>query len=74
MVVLVGSFRVPGASSNGTLLHVFFVLVMEAFSHIVGKASLAGLLFGLSVGCLVRDLLVFHLLFADDTLVLCKAD
>lgn len=48
-----------------------FVLVLEGFSHMVGKAFLTGLLPGFSVGCLGRgSLTVSHLLFANATLVL----
>lgn len=50
-----------------------FVIVMEAFSCMVGKILLAGLLFELSVDCLSRGLLaVSSLLFANNTPVFCE--
>lgn len=48
-----------------------FVLVMDAFSRMVGRAFFVGLLFGFSVGCPSRGLLgVSYLLFANDTCVM----
>jgi hypothetical protein len=52
-----------------------FVLVMEAFSRMIGAIYSRGLISGFYVGS--RDhgqVEVFHLLFAGDTLVFCGAD
>uniref|UniRef100_A0A2N9IS02 Reverse transcriptase zinc-binding domain-containing protein n=1 Tax=Fagus sylvatica TaxID=28930 RepID=A0A2N9IS02_FAGSY len=52
-----------------------FIIVMEAFSHLIVKATGAGMLTSFSVGSIDGDPLeVSHLLFADDTLIFCEAD
>ena len=52
-----------------------FVLVMEALSRMLDKAVLEGRMSGFGVGSLEgRSMEVSHLLFADDTLIFCKAD
>jgi hypothetical protein len=52
-----------------------FVIVMEAFSRLIDKATGVELLFGFSVGNLnSAPLEVSHLLFVDDTLIFCEAD
>jgi len=47
-------------------------MVMEALSRMMTTTVDWGLLSGFSVG--LRKLLVFHLLFADDTLIFCEAN
>lgn len=52
-----------------------FVILMEAFSRLADRASLAGLLSGFSVGWLGGEsLFVPHLLFADNTLLFCETN
>ena len=52
-----------------------FVLVMEAFSRMIGAITSRGLISGLLVGSSEQtQVVVSHLLFADDTLVFCGAD
>jgi hypothetical protein len=51
-----------------------FVLVMEAFSRMLGAFSSRGLISGFSVGSSESDwVTVSYLLFADDTLIFCGA-
>ena len=47
---------------------------MNAFSKILDKAVRDGLMSGIRVGPIGNSLQVTHLLFADDTLVLCDVD
>ena len=52
-----------------------FVLVMEAIGRMLDKAVHEGRLSGFHVGDSARrSLVIFHLLFADDTLVFCDAN
>jgi hypothetical protein len=52
-----------------------FVLVMEAFSRIISAIYSRGLISGFFVGTRDNDRVeVYHLLFANDTLVFCGAD
>ena len=52
-----------------------FVLVMEAFSKMLGALSSRGLISGSLVGSSEQDrVIVSHLLFADDTLIFCGAN
>ena len=52
-----------------------FVLVMEALGRMLDKVVLEGRMSGFGVGNLEgRFMAVSHLLFADDTLIFCKAD
>jgi hypothetical protein len=52
-----------------------FVLVMEAFSKMIGAITSRGLISGFSVGSIeLNRVVVSHLLFADDTLVFCGAN
>jgi hypothetical protein len=49
-----------------------FVLVMEAFSRMLGAFTSRGLITGFSVGSSEQAWVnVSHLLFADDTLIFC---
>ena len=47
---------------------------MNAFSKILDKAVRDGLMSGIRVGPIGNSLQVTHLLFADDTMVLCDVD
>jgi hypothetical protein len=64
-----------GIRQGDPLSPMLFVIVMEAFSRLIDKATNAGMLSGFSVGNLDRaPMVVSHLLFADDTLIFCEAD
>jgi hypothetical protein len=64
-----------GIRQGDSLSPMLFVIVMEAFSRLIDKATGAGMLSSFSVGRLDFDpLVVSHLLFADDTLIFCEAD
>jgi hypothetical protein len=68
-----GSSR--GVRQGDPLSPFLFVLVMEAFSRMIGAIYSRGLISGFSVGARIQDRMeVSHLLFADDTLVFCGAD
>jgi hypothetical protein len=63
-----------GIRQGDTLSPLLFVLVMEALSRMVNATIKQGLLTGFSMGGRVfSDLVVFHSLFFDDTLILCEA-
>ena len=67
-----GSTR--GLRQGDSLSPLLFVLVMEALGRMLDKAVLEGRMSGFSVGNLEgRSMAVSHLLFADDTLIFCKA-
>jgi hypothetical protein len=68
-----GSSR--GVRQGDPLSPFLFVLVMEAFSRMLGAFTDRGLISGFSVGTREPDrVTVSHLLFADDTLVFCGAN
>jgi hypothetical protein len=68
-----GSSR--GVRQGDPLSPFLFVLVMEAFSRMIGAIYSRGLISGFAVGSRDHDRVeVSHLLFADDTLVFCSAD
>ena len=70
---LFGSFRRIRQGDPLSLL--LFVIVMEALSKMMEKAMGEGLLVGFSVGREGRNnLMISHLLFADDTLIFCEND
>ncbi len=51
-----------------------FVIVMESFSRLMDRAVRGGYLSGFTVGNSEgMDVMVTHLLFADDTLMFCDA-
>jgi hypothetical protein len=64
-----------GVRQGDPLSPFLFVLVMEAFSRMLGAFIERGLISGFSVGSSGQDRVnVSHLLFADDTLVFCGAN
>jgi hypothetical protein len=64
-----------GVHQGDPLSPFLFVLVMEAFSKMLGAFTSRGLILGFSVGSSEQDrVIVSHLLFADDTLVFCGAN
>jgi hypothetical protein len=68
-----GSSR--GVRQGDPLSPFLFVLVMEAFSKMIGAITSRGLISGFSVGSNeLNRVVVSHLLFADDTLVFCGAN
>jgi hypothetical protein len=68
-----GSSR--GVRQGDPLSSFLFVLVMEAFSRMLGAFNDRGLISGFSVGSREQDRVTMsHLLFADDTLVFCGAN
>jgi hypothetical protein len=68
-----GSSR--GVRQGDPLSSFLFVLVMEAFSRMLGAFNDRGLISGFSVGSREQDrVTISHLLFADDTLVFCGAN
>jgi hypothetical protein len=71
-----GFFGSSRGVRQGDLLSPFlFVLVMEAFSRMLGAFTDRGLIWGFSVGSSGQDRgNVSHLLFSDDTLVFCGAN
>ena len=60
-----------GICQGDPLSPLLFVIIMEALSRMIDKASGAGLLTGFSVDGEISDPL--NLLFADDTLIFCEA-
>ena len=70
---LFGSSR--GINQCDLLSLLLFVIVMEALSKMMEKAVGEGLLVGFPMGRVGRNnLLIFHLLFPDDTLIFCEDD
>jgi hypothetical protein len=68
-----GSSR--GLRQGDPLFPLLFVLVMDAFSRMLSRAMEGGFLSGFRVDNLNNTPLeISHLLFADDTLIMCDAD
>ena len=63
-----------GIRQGDPLPLLLFVIVMNAFSKMLDKVVRDGLMSGIKVGPIGNSLQVTHLLFADDTLVLCDVD
>lgn len=64
-------FKSSRGLRQGDLLYPFiFLIVVEAFGAMLYKAFQGGLFEGLNVG--QNGIYVSHLLFVDDTLVLCR--
>uniref|UniRef100_A0A2N9GX79 Reverse transcriptase domain-containing protein n=1 Tax=Fagus sylvatica TaxID=28930 RepID=A0A2N9GX79_FAGSY len=64
-----------GIRQGDSLSPLLFVLVMEALTRLMDKAVYEQLLEGFAVNTHNRlDLKISHLLFADDTLIMCGAD
>ena len=64
-----------GVRQGDPLSPFLFILVMEAFSRMLGAFTSRGLISGFSVGSSGQDrVIVSHLLFLDDTLVFCGAN
>jgi hypothetical protein len=75
MVVRMASLVVPGPSPRGPSLPLLFVIVMEALSRMLSRAMVGGYLSGFQVDTQnATPLEISHLLFADDTLIMCDAD
>ena len=64
-----------GVCQGDPLSHFLFVLVMEAFSRMLGAFTSRGLISGFTMGSSeLNRFNVSHLLFTDDTLVFCGAN
>ena len=63
-----------GIRQGDSLSPILFIIVMYAFSKMLDKAVRDRLMSGIRLGPTRNSLQVIHLLFVDDTLVLCDAD
>jgi hypothetical protein len=64
-----------GLRQGDPLSPLLFLLVIEALSRMLAKAVERGFISGFSVGNSIENLVtISHLLFADDTLIMCGVD
>ena len=64
-----------GLRQGDPLSPFLFLIVMEALSRLLARVGTGHFIKGFSVGCPEEESLnISHLLFADDTLIFCKAD
>ena len=63
-----------GLRQGDPLSPLLFLIIMEALSRMLGKAVKGGYILGFKVGASGSELMISHLLFADDTLIFCGAD
>ena len=70
-----GFFPTRGLRQGDPLSPLLFISVMETLSRLITKANEVGFLEGIYINsCSLEDVLISHLLFADDTLIFCKPD
>ena len=63
-----------GLRQGDPLSPLLFDIVMEGLSRLLDRAVLRGLVSGFSMGNSDQQLVISHLLFADDTLIFCDAE
>ena len=63
-----------GLHQGDPLSPLLFDIVMEGLSRLLDRAVLRGLVSGFSMGNSDQQLVISHLLFADDTLIFCDAE
>jgi len=63
-----------GLRQGDPLSPLLFVLVMDTFSRMLSRAMVGGFVSGFRANNINTSLEVSHLLFADDTLIMCDAN